>query len=179
MCDCLSYGQSSVCVVLIMHCVPLVEYSTVSYLKFHIHFVLCSPLQSCLLFRKAAEPWRSPEFADCYPSLIRCQEVAWMSQTCLSVRIITKETNDALRKEKLTTTAMTKLLRMVCQFSENFPCFREVLRSHENNAYAGILERLDVIRPDPEGEVLVKQSLKLRVKFYFSYLSVWLALPMA
>ena len=102
-----------------------------------------------------------------------------MSQTCLSVRIITKETNDALDKEKLKSTAMKKLLRMVCQFSENFPRFREVLRSHENNAYTGILERLDAIAPDPEGEVLVKQSLKLRVKFYFSYLSVWLALPMA
>ena len=60
-----------------------------------------------------------------------------------------------------------------------FPTLREVLRSHENNAYTGILERLDAIAPDPEGEVLVKQSLKLRVKFYLSYLSVWLALPMA
>ena len=82
-------------------------------------------------------------------------------------------------KETHTSTAMKKLLRMVCQFSENFPRFREVLRSHEKNAYAGILEILDAVGPDPEGEVLVEQSLKLRVKFYFSHLSVWLALPMA
>ena len=93
--------------------------------------------------------------------------------------MITDETNDAVLKETQPSTAMKKLLRMVCQSSRDFPHFREVLRSHENNAYAGILERLDAIGPDPEGEVLVKQSLKLRVKFYFSYLSVWLALPMA